>query len=102
MVANAIEHLNGKDYRLLAWVVMPNHVHLVFKLLPGRSLSRTLHSLKSFTAKKVNTLLGRNGALWQREYYDRLIRDEAELERAIEYVRENPLKAGLTDWKWVG
>jgi len=102
LVANAIRYLDGKDYRLIAWAVMPNHVHLICKLLPGKSLSRTMQSLKSFTAKEVNKLLGRTGALWQREYYDRLIRDEAELNRAISYVRENPLKAGLADWKWVG
>jgi REP element-mobilizing transposase RayT len=63
VVANAIQHLDGKEYRLLAWVVMPNHVHLVCKLLPGKSLSRTMHSLKSFTAKEVNKLLERTGAL---------------------------------------
>lgn len=102
VVANAIQYLDGKDYRLLAWVVMPNHVHLVCKLLPGKSLSRTMQALKSFTAKGVNKLLGRTGALWQREYYDRLIRDDAELNRAISYVHDNPVKAGLADWKWVG
>ena len=102
VVADAIQHLNGKDYRLIAWVVMPNHVHLVFKLLPDRSLSRSLHSLKSFTAKEANRMLGRTGPFWQREYYDRLIRDEAELDRAIAYVRANPVKAGLADWNWVG
>jgi len=102
VVADAIQHLNGKDYRLIAWVVMPNHVHLVFKLLPDRSLSQTLHSLKSFTAKEANRVLGRTGPFWQREYYDRLIRDDAELDRAVAYIRANPVKAGLADWKWVG
>jgi len=102
IVANAIEHLNGRDYRLIAWVVMPNHVHLVFKMLPDRSLSKTLHSLKSYTAKESNRIMGRTGTFWQREYYDRLIRDDAELERAVHYVRANPQMAGLVEWKWVG
>ena len=102
IIANAIQHLNGKEYRLFAWVVMPNHVHLVFKLLPDRSLSKTLHSLKSFTAKESNRVLGRVGAFWQREYYDRLIRDDAELERAVHYVRSNPEMAGLVERTWVG
>lgn len=60
IVANAIQHLDSKDYRLLAWVAMPNHVHPVFKMLPGKSLSRTLRSLKSFTAKQVNKVLWEN------------------------------------------
>jgi len=102
IVANAIQHLNGKDYRLIAWVVMPNHVHLVFKMLPDRSLSKAMHSLKSFTAKESNRWLGRTGPFWQREYYDRLIRDDAELERAIHYVQSNPEMAGLIGWRWVG
>jgi len=102
IVANSIQHLNGKDYRLIAWVVMPNHVHLVFKMLPDRSLSKAMHSLKSFTAKESNRLLGRTGLFWQREYYDRLIRNDAELERAVHYVRSNPEMAGLANWKWVG
>jgi REP element-mobilizing transposase RayT len=101
-VADAIQFLDGKGYRLIAWVVMPNHVHLIFKLLPGASLSRTLHALKSFTAKAANKLLKRTGQFWQREYYDRLIRNDAELQQAVEYVRNNPVFAGLQDWKWVG
>ncbi|HVZ16662.1 MAG TPA: transposase, partial [Terriglobales bacterium] len=99
LVANAIQHLDGKDYRLIAWVVMPNHVHLVFKMLPDRSLSKVMHSLKSFTAKEANRLLGRTGPFWQREYYDRLIRDAAELDRAVHYVRSNPGMAGLIHWQ---
>jgi REP element-mobilizing transposase RayT len=102
VVANAIHHLDAKHYRLMAWVVMPNHVHLLFKLLPGKSLSKTMHSLKSYTAKEANRFLGRTGPFWQREYYDRLIRDGAELDRAIAYIHANPEKAGLRNWKWIG
>jgi len=102
MVGQSIRHLDGKQYRLLAWVVMPNHVHMVFEVLPQCSLSRIVHSLKSFTAKRANELIGKTGAFWQREYYDRLIRNGKELDRAILYVRSNPEKAGLADWKWVG
>ena len=80
---------------------MPNHVHVVVRLLPGNKLADVVHSWKSFTAKRANELLGRSGSFWQREYYDHLIRDEQELERAMRYVSENPVKAGLRDWKWV-
>jgi hypothetical protein len=65
------------------------------------TLSKVMHSLKSFTAKRINSVLKRSGSIWQREYYDRLIRDSNELSRAISYVVRNPEKAGLSNWKWV-
>ena len=80
---------------------MPNHVHVVMRLLPGQQLAAVLHSWKSFSAKEANRILGLHGSLWSREYYDHLIRSAEELERIISYVRDNPLKAGLIDWKWV-
>ena len=101
-VQESIHFLDDKSYRLLAWCVMPNHVHLVFRLLPGFQLSRVMHSLKSFTANRANRLLGRHGRFWQREYYDRLIRNEEELDRALRYVIHNPKKAGLENWPWAG
>jgi putative DNA methylase len=61
-----------------------------------------MHSLKSFTANRANRLLGRHGPFWQREYYDRLIRNEEELDRALRYVIHNPEKAGLENWPWAG
>jgi len=102
VVASTIQKFEGIHYRLLAWVIMPNHVHLVVKLMPDRSLAKTVHSLKLYKSKEANRILGKSGTFWQREYYDRLIRDDAELSRAIQYVRANPKKAGLRDWKWVG
>jgi putative transposase len=101
VVADTLHEFDGKHYRLLAWCVMPNHVHLVARLLPGVTLSKVMHSLKSFTAKRINSVLKRSGSIWQREYYDRLIRDSNELSRAINYVVRNPEKAGLSNWKWV-
>ena len=80
---------------------MPNHVHVVARLLPGQTLATVVHSWKSFTAKRANAILGREGTFWQREYYDHLIRNEGEFERAMNYVADNPAKAILKDWKWV-
>jgi REP element-mobilizing transposase RayT len=101
LTADALRFWHGKRYRLLAWCVMPNHVHVVCRLIPGHELSKVLHGWKSFTARNANGILGRCGAFWQREYYDRLIRDEDELERAVRYVVSNPIRAGLKEWKWV-
>jgi REP element-mobilizing transposase RayT len=101
LMANALRFWDGKRYRLVAWCVMPNHVHVVCRLLPGQELSIVLRSWKSFSASMANKILVRGGAFWQREYYDRLIRNEDEFERAIRYVVSNPERAGLKDWKWV-
>lgn len=113
LVADALLHFEGQRYNLAAWCVMPNHVHAVVKPLagianPGGSpvphmeLPDILHSWKSFTAKEANKLLGRSGDFWQAEYYDHLIRDEADFAHAVRYVLNNPTKAGLKNWKWVG
>jgi len=101
IVATALQHFNGERYTLYAWCVMPNHVHVVLRPHPNYPLSEILHSWKSFSAKKANTVLGRKGEFWRQEYYDHLIRDEQDFAHAIEYVLDNPAKAGLKNWKWV-
>lgn len=100
-VAAALRFRDGKHYRLLAWCIMPNHVHVVARLLPGADLATVLKSWKQFSSRTANQVLGQKGRFWQREYYDRLIRNEEEYCRAIRYVVENPLKAGLKNWPWV-
>ena len=92
---------------------MPNHVHVVIQPFAGKTttagtavphseLSEILHSWKSFTSKEANKLLRRSGDFWQAEYYDHLIRDESDFRHAVRYVLDNPIKAGLRNWKWVG
>jgi REP element-mobilizing transposase RayT len=100
-VANTLRFFDEKRYRLLAWCVMPNHVHVVARFFPGQTLATVVHSWKSFSAKHANRILGMHGVFWQREYYDHLIRSEEEFEHSIRYVSENPIKAQLKDWKWV-
>ena len=101
LMANALRFWEGKRYRLLAWCVMPNHVHVVCRLLRGHGLSKVLQGWKSFTARKANVILCRRGSFWQREYYDRLITRLRRLERAVRYVLRNPERAGLKEWRWV-
>src|ERR1022692_1110215 len=100
-LANTLRHFDEKRYRLLAWCIMPNHVHVVVRLFPGENLAAAVHSWKSFSAKHANRILGVRGSFWQREYYDHLIRSQEEFERAVRYVEENPAKANLKHWKWV-
>jgi REP element-mobilizing transposase RayT len=101
MVAQALRHFHMLRYRLLAWCVMPNHVHAVMQPLAPATLSTILHSWKSFTTNQAQQRFGIEGVFWQREYYDHLIRSEEALWRIITYVAENPLKAHLEQWPWV-
>jgi methionyl-tRNA synthetase len=101
LVADALKHFQGERYELIAWCIMPNHVHVVFRQLPGHPLEAILHSWKSFTAKAANTLLGESGEFWEREYYDHLVRDARDLDRIVRYVLENPVRANLEGWRWV-
>lgn len=102
IVAKALKHFDGIRYRLWAWCVMPNHVHAAVQVFEPYTLASVLHSWKSFSAKEMNKVLGRTGVLWQAESYDHLIRDEADFQRCVRYILENPARAGFASWKWVG
>jgi len=82
-------------YILDSWVVMPNHAHVLFLPMDGAELSEILHTWKSYTAKRINRLLGRSGRLWQKESYDHIVRSPEALSKIREYIQENPRKAGL-------
>jgi len=104
VVENVLLHFDGERYRVLSWCVMPNHVYVVVEVLAGNALGSIVRSWKSFSAGQANRLLSRSGAFWHRDYFDRYIRDEGHLARTIEYVENNPVKAGLapgaTEWPW--
>ncbi|HEY2586384.1 MAG TPA: helicase C-terminal domain-containing protein [Tepidisphaeraceae bacterium] len=102
IAAGALNYFAGKRYQLLAWCVMPNHVHVVVQPAPGFELPQILQSWKRHIAQRANKLLGREGEFWQAEYYDHLVRDEDDLHHAIAYAWKNPESAGLTDWNWRG
>jgi len=102
LVHEALRHFDGRRYDLIAWCIMPNHVHVIVRPFGGYDLAGIMHSWKSFTAKQANILLEATGAFWQEEYYDHLIRDEEDFRNQINYVLENPDKAGLQDWTWYG
>src|SRR5690606_19456972 len=74
VVREALLFHHGAKYELVAWVIMPNHVHLLLRPREGVHLPDILHSIKSYTAQKANRILGRSGAFWQRESFDRYIR----------------------------
>ena len=95
IVENTLLHFDGQRYLLLAWCVMPNHVHVLIQTRESWPLSNILHGWKSFTANAINRQLGRNGAVWMADYFDRYIRDDLHLVAVIEYIHGNPVKAGL-------
>jgi putative transposase len=107
IVVDSMYHFAGNRYDLLAFVVMPSHIHWVFQPMeawaeralakdPERSpREQIIHSLNRFTASECNMVLGKQGTFWQHEPYDHWIRDVEELERIILYIEANPVKARL-------
>ena len=110
-VANEIQDLDRDRYQLIAYCIMPNHVHILIQSCmrePANHLGQsakypvteTLRLLKGRTARFCNLELKRNGGFWQHESYDHVVRDEQELEQTILYILNNPVKAGLvTEWR---
>lgn len=94
----SIKFFDGKEIRVICYCIMPTHIHLVFELLGvEKSVSEIMASIKKFSARRANEFLGRKGAFWQSESFDRLVRDEKELYFIIRYVLENPVAAGLVE-----
>jgi len=116
LVAASLRLNDGKKYVLIAYCIMPNHVHIILGIgAPwlntvddtGKKpfpVTRHIGSMKKYTARKANALLARDGPFWQNESYDHVIRDDVELKSLLWYVLNNPVAAGLveqwTDWKW--
>jgi putative DNA methylase len=101
-VQNSFLFFDGERYRLTAWVIMPNHAHMLLTPCAGEELSAILHSLKSYTANEANKLLHRKGQFWQPESFDRWVRDANHFAKVIAYIENNPVKARLCkkpeDW----
>jgi len=95
MVAESVSHFDGQRYRLVAFIIMPNHVHVLVGVDGRGMLRRNCRSWKQFSAKRINRELGRSGRLWQSESYDHLVRTPESLARFREYIEANPRKAGL-------
>jgi REP element-mobilizing transposase RayT len=102
IVADALRQFDGQRYDLLAWCVMPNHVHVLIRQFEGWPLRKVVKSWKAYTARMINRRLERTGPFWAADYFDRCTRDEAQLIGAVRYIENNPVKAGLCaapeDW----
>ncbi len=114
-VQNAFLYFDRQRYRLLEWTVMPNHVHVLFQPINGGTVAKIVASWKKHTARGISEFRRRAtqetgvpreepSPVWHREYWDRFIRNERHFQQAVEYIRQNPVKAGLVrkaeDWRW--
>ena len=101
VLASALAHFEGERHRHHSWVVMPNHVHALFALVEGCTLESLLQSWKGFSAREINRATGSSGPLWQRDYFDRMIRNEEHFWNVARYIRNNPGKARLSPGDYV-
>ncbi len=102
LMRDTLLHADGDRHDLLAWCVMPNHVHAVVRPFKGEALGKILQSWKGGSARRINQVLGQTGSVWMRESFDRLVRNREHLKNAVSYVMDNPKSAGLPHWRWRG
>jgi len=100
MAQGSLLRFDGDRYRLSAWVVMPNHLHML--LTPEWSLSEIMKCFKSYTSHEANKILDQHGQFWMEDYFDRFVRNQKHFAAAVAYIENNPVKAGLCrrpeDW----
>jgi putative transposase len=109
IIVESLHFLNNKYYKLLAFCIMSNHVHILVKPLMDEnsqpfSLPKIMHDHKRFTARESNKILQRKGHFWQDENYDHYIRNDEEFYNVVWYIINNPVKANLVkswkEWKY--
>jgi REP element-mobilizing transposase RayT len=104
MIEENLLRFDKHKYKLYAWVIMPNHIHLLLTPKIGYSLSKVVHSCKSYSASMANKILERSGKFWFPESFDRFIRNYEHFENTFTYIEQNPVKAKLceksSDWRF--
>jgi type I restriction enzyme R subunit len=101
LLVDTLKFFNGERYLLGDFVIMPNHVHLLAVPREEFPLNKTLHSWKSFSAKRINSHLDRTGPLWQHESFDHIVRHRGQLQRLRDYIADNPRKANLAAGSYI-
>jgi REP element-mobilizing transposase RayT len=101
IVDEALRHFDRQRVLLISSVVMPNHVHALLIQNADHPLEHLLHSWKTFSSRNTNRLVGRSGTLWQRSYFDRLVRNEKHFRNCVRYIRRNPEKAHLKPGEYI-
>ena len=90
IVFDGLMFFNNVKYRLYSFVIMPNHVHVLLSPIGEYKAIKEIGKVKSFTAKKINQLLGKEGAVWQREIFDRIVRSGDHFMAYDNYIINNP------------
>ena len=96
IVADSLRHFDGDRYVMRSFVVMPNHAHMLAQFPTEGGMKAQCESWKRFTATKINRELQRQGYFWQGESFDHLVRSEEQYFHLVEYIANNPRKAGLS------
>ncbi|HEX9159866.1 MAG TPA: hypothetical protein VF835_06535 [Rhizomicrobium sp.] len=97
VVVSSLNHFDGRRYRLIRWVVMPNHAHVPIEQIEGYPLGGLVQGWKSFTAKEINNVRRTSGSVWAADYFDRFIRSRQHFGDAMSYIDYNPVAAGLVN-----
>ncbi len=92
IMVRALEFMDGGRCIIHSYVIMPNHIHLLIEPNGEWTIQKIIGSVKMFTAKEINSLLGRTGRLWRKDYFDRIVRNEKNYIRVLGYIKANPLK----------
>ena len=103
VIVSILKYFDNQRYELFAFVIMPDHVHLLVKATNGFLLHQIVHTWKSYSAYKLQRDFSRRNRVWQDEYFDRIVRDHDELMEKAQYILNNPFKIGpeIQDYKWV-
>lgn len=90
VVSDSLKYWDGNKYNLVAYVIMPNHVHAIFHLFGQHTIESVIHSIKSYSSNTINKITMHSGSIWMKEYFDRIIRGEEHLNSCINYILVNP------------
>ncbi|OGN99158.1 MAG: hypothetical protein A2Y58_01100 [Chloroflexi bacterium RBG_13_51_52] len=110
IIFNTIRHHADKKYKLYGCVVMKTHVHIVLSPLEESknsyySLTQIMHSIKSYSANRIQRALNKQGSVWVVENYDRIVRDDDAYYEILNYILFNPVKAGIVhkpeEYRWL-
>ncbi|HEY3319811.1 MAG TPA: PfkB family carbohydrate kinase [Planctomycetota bacterium] len=103
LVVSALMHFNSQRYTLIAYVIMGDHVHVIVQPTKAHTLESIVQSWKSYTANRMQHESGRQGAVWEHEYYDRILRNDSEFYEKLDYIQNNPFKRWpeLTEYQWM-
>lgn len=98
MVVNAMSReFHTHRVQTLAYVLMPDHLHWLVQLPPGRRLATCVNNVKSLSARAINSAMGRRGPVWQKGFHDHALRSDEDVRSVARYIVANPLRAGIVD-----